>query len=134
VPASGAGCLESDWTVNLKLAGKPANANEVTYESASAVEARRRAVAGTIGLASGLNPDDRVDERRTGVGRRASPEPGALDVAPVTPLTTDVLDTRAALVDEEVCGEASAGKLWGKSLLSDVSTGCGNGLGLRTVM
>ena len=38
-------------------------------------------------------------------------EAGSLDVAPVTPLNTDVLDTRATLIDDEVSGEAIGGEL-----------------------
>jgi hypothetical protein len=74
-------------------------------ESAGRVEANRGAVRGTVALTTGLDPDDGVDERVTSVGRRASTEAGTLDVAPVTPLLTDVLDTRASLVDDEVGGE-----------------------------
>ena len=77
-----------------------------TYERAGAVEAGRGAVRGTVGLASGLDPDDGVDERGVGVGGRADTEPGALDVAPVTPLLAEVLLACATLVDNELRGEA----------------------------
>lgn len=79
-------------------------------ETAVGVVAGARGVRGTVALASGLDPDDGVDERRAGVGRRAGTEAGVVDVAPVTPLLADVLDTGAALVDDEVRGEALLGQ------------------------
>ena len=75
-------------------------------ERARRVVARRRRVRGTVGLASGLDPDDRVDERVARVRRRADTEAGALDVAPVAPLLAEVLLAGAALVDDELRGEA----------------------------
>ena len=79
-------------------------------ERARRVEARRRAVGRAVGLASGLDPDDGVNERVAGVGRRAGTEAGALDVAPVAPLLTEVLLAGAALVDDELRGEACGGE------------------------
>lgn len=70
------------------------------------VESGRRGVAGTVTLASGLGPDDGIDGGEPSVGRGARAEAGALDVAPVTPLLTDVLHTGATLVDDEVGGES----------------------------
>ena len=77
-------------------------------DTALAVVAGGRGVGGTVALASGLDPDDRVDEGRAGARRRARAEAGALDVAPVTPCIADVLDTGATLVDDEVCREVGA--------------------------
>jgi hypothetical protein len=73
-------------------------------ETTVSIISRSRAVTGTVRLSSGLDPDDGVDVAGTGRGRGASTEAGAVNVAPVTPLITDVLDTRAALVDEELGG------------------------------
>lgn len=75
-------------------------------KSAVGVVARRRGVGSTVALASGLDPDDGVNEAGSSVGGGASSEASTLDVAPVTPLLADVLDTSAALVDDEVGGEA----------------------------
>jgi hypothetical protein len=64
-----------------------------------------RGVGGTIALTSGLDPDDGIDVRVVGVGRWADTEAGTLDVAPITPLASDVLNTRATLVNDEVSGD-----------------------------
>ena len=67
----------------------------------------RRSVGGTVTFTSGLDPDDGVNEAGDGAGGGASSETGTLDVAPVTPLLTDVLDTRAPLVNDEVSRETA---------------------------
>lgn len=85
---------------------KPKPEEHPAYLAAVRVEAGRRAVAGAVALASGLDPDDRVDEGRAGAGRRARAEAGALDVAPVAPGLAEVLLAGAALVDDEARGEA----------------------------
>lgn len=72
-----------------------------TYQRASRVVAWRGAVRRAVTLSSGLDPNDRIDERRAGVCRRADTEASALDVAPVTPLLAEVLLARATLVDDE---------------------------------
>jgi hypothetical protein len=72
-------------------------------ERAGGVVACRRAVAGAVTLASGLDPHNGVDEGRAGVRGRADTEASTLDVAPVTPCLTEVLLTRAAHVSDEVC-------------------------------
>ena len=51
---------------------------------------------------------DGIDEAGASVGRRAHAETCVLDVAPVTPLVTDALDTRAPLVNNELRGESGA--------------------------
>lgn len=75
-------------------------------ERARRIVAGRRAVGRAVGLASGLDPDDGIDERVAGVGRRAGAEARALDVAPIAPLLAQILLTGAALVNDELCGEA----------------------------
>lgn len=69
--------------------------------------ADRRCVASSITFASGLDPDDSVNEGRTGAQCGVRSEAGTLDVTPISPCTSDVLDTRATLVDDEVSGESS---------------------------
>ena len=76
-----------------------------TYQRTSRIEPRRRAVRSTIRFTSRLDPNDGIDELRTGVGRRASTETGTLDVAPVAPLLAEVLLAGTALVDDEGGGE-----------------------------
>ena len=59
-------------------------------------------VAGTVTLSTGLDPDDGINERVTGVCGRQATETSALDVAPVAPLLLlSGLDAAAALVDDE---------------------------------
>jgi hypothetical protein len=76
----------------------------------SVVLATERVVAGsrgitrTVRLTTGLNPDERVDERRAGVGGRADTETGAVDVAPVTPLEAQTGDAVAGSVDDGLAG------------------------------
>ena len=77
-----------------------------TYEPAGRVIAGRGAVGGTVALASGLDPDDGVNERRAGGGRRAGSVASTLDVAPVTPLLAEVLLAGTTLVDDEGRWEA----------------------------
>lgn len=59
-------------------------------------------VGGTVGLSSWLDPDDGIDVLVSSVGGWAETETGTLDVAPVAPSRADVLDTRTALVDDEL--------------------------------
>lgn len=80
------------------------------------VIARRGGVGGTVTLTSGLDPDDGVDEAGASVGGRAGTETSALDIAPVAPLISDVLNARATLVDDEVSREATAAELGSESL------------------
>lgn len=81
-------------------------------KGASGVEAVSVRVRGTVGFSSGLDPYDGVDEVVVGsVGGWAGTKAGTLDVAPVAPLVTDVLDTGTALVDDEVSVPAGAQEL-----------------------
>jgi hypothetical protein len=73
--------------------------------AAESVEARRARVGGTVRLTSRLDPDDGVNEVGASVSGGAGTEASTVDVAPVTPGVTDVLNARAALVDDEVGGE-----------------------------
>ena len=70
------------------------------------IVAGRGCVAGTVALASRFDPDDGVDKRRPSVKSGACAESCTEDIAPVTPLITDALHTRTALVDDEVSGES----------------------------
>ena len=70
------------------------------------VVAGRRGVGGSVTFTSGLDPHDGVNETGTSVGGGLSSEARAENVAPVTPLLADVLDTRATLVNNEVSREA----------------------------
>ena len=73
--------------------------------SAEGVVANSRGIRSTIRFTSRLDPNDGIDELRTGVGRRASTETGTFDVAPVAPLLAEVLLAGTALVDDEGGGE-----------------------------
>lgn len=71
-----------------------------------AVVSNSRGVGGTVALSTGLDPDDGVEEGRWETrGGWSETESGLVNVAPVTPLLADVLDTGAALVDDEVSGD-----------------------------
>ena len=86
------------------------------YQRAGRVIARRGGVRGTVALSSGLDPDDGVNVRRAGACGRADTEASTLDVAPVTPLLTEVLLAGTSLVDNEGGREALACKLRSESL------------------
>jgi hypothetical protein len=88
-------------------------------KTARRVVAGSRGVGGTVRLASRLDPDNGINEVRASVSRRAGTEASTLNVAPVAPLVTDVLDTRATLVDDEVGREALAAEC-GRELLDEV--------------
>jgi len=59
---------------------------------------------------------DGVNVARASVESRANTEASVLDVAPVTPLVTDTLDTRATLVNNELGRESSVLKQGSESL------------------
>lgn len=81
------------WLVGIRLA-------------AERVVARGARVAGAVGLAAGLDPDEGIGELEAGAAARAEAEAGAVDVAPVAPLETEALDAVAARVDDGVVGHA----------------------------
>jgi len=85
-------------------------------ERAMRVEPRGTRVARPIALSSRLGPHNRVDRGKRGARRWADTKAGTLDVAPVTPLLPEVLDTRTPLVDDEVRREARAGEQWRQRL------------------
>lgn len=68
----------------------------------------RCSVTGSVALATGLDPYNSINQRGTRISRWLSAKPGTLDVAPITPLATDVLYTRSTLVYDE-CGREAAG-------------------------
>lgn len=73
-------------------------------------------IRSTIGLTTGLDPDKGIDERRSSGGGRADTETGAFDVAPVTPLLAETLDTVAASIDDSLARHAGALELRGEEL------------------
>ncbi|KAK4665535.1 hypothetical protein QC763_0063480 [Podospora pseudopauciseta] len=73
---------------------------------AEAVITNSRAVGSTIRLTAGLDPDEGISQLEAGVGRGGTAEAGTVDVAPVTPLLAETLDTAAASVDDGVVGHA----------------------------
>jgi hypothetical protein len=81
--------------------------------SAERIVAGGGRVAGSVGLATGLDPDKGVDERVSGGACGAYTEAGALDVAPVTPLLAETLDTVAGCVDDGLAGHAGGLELGG---------------------
>ena len=83
--------------------------------AAEAVVSGGRGVGSTVGLSSGFDPNDGVDQARTGVGRGSSTESSAVDVAPVTPSTADILTTRATLVNNKGSIPTSGPQGWRKS-------------------
>ena len=67
------------------------------------VVASSRRVRSTIGLATGLDPDEGISKRVTSVGRRSETETSSGSVAPVTLLLlASRLLTGSALVDDEL--------------------------------
>jgi len=76
-------------------------------------------VADTIGFSTGLDPDEGIDERIACGRGRSDTEASTVDVAPVTPLETEALDSIAASVDDGVVGHACG--LEGRSECCDVA-------------
>jgi hypothetical protein len=70
--------------------------------TAHGVVAGSAGVGSTIGFSSWLDPDDGIDVRRAGAGGWAGTETSVLDVAPVTPGSSDVLLTGTALINDEL--------------------------------
>jgi hypothetical protein len=74
--------------------------------STERVVACRTRIARTIRLATGLDPDERIDEGVASSTCGADTETSALDVAPITPLSTETGDTVATSVDDGLRGHA----------------------------
>lgn len=102
----GVGGRDEDLEVSLEPSTSLGSGLHGIRKTASRVVTRRRCIRSAITFTSGLDPYDSIDVRVTGGGGGAHTEAGSLDVAPVTPLNTDVLDTGATLIDDEVGGEA----------------------------
>ena len=60
--------------------------------AAERVVAGGRCVASSVRLATGLAPDEGIDELGTGIGGRADTEAGAVNVAPVAPFLAEASD------------------------------------------
>lgn len=75
--------------------------------AAEAVVADGGAVAGTVRLATGLDPHESVGELEASVSSGADTETGTADVAPVTPFLTETLDTVAASINDGVVWHTS---------------------------
>lgn len=82
--------------------------------SAERVIAVGAGVRGTVRLATGLDPDEGVDEAGASGASRADTEAGTVDVAPVTPLLAETGDTVAASVDDSLGWHAGALELGGE--------------------
>jgi hypothetical protein len=79
---------------------------ERILHTAVGIVARSRCITGTIGLATGLDPHESIDERISGRASRANTEASAVDVAPVTPLLAQAGDGVAARIDDGLRGHA----------------------------
>jgi hypothetical protein len=88
------------------------------------IEAGGGRVGSPVTFTSRLDPDDGINEVRTGVGGRVCTETSAPDVAPVTPFAPDVLHTGATLVNNEVSRETGALKCGSKGLAEQFKTQC----------
>jgi hypothetical protein len=76
--------------------------------SAVRVVASSAGVGSTIGLATGLDPDEGINEGVSSSTSGADTETGAVDVAPVTPLLAEASDGVAAGIDDGLAGHAGA--------------------------
>lgn len=56
------------------------------------VVSRGGAITRTVAFASRLDPHNSIDECRTGISGGAQPETCTLDVTPVSPCTSDILN------------------------------------------
>lgn len=83
----------------------------------------RAGVTSSITFTSGLDPNNRINQGGAGVCSGASSESGTLDVAPVTPGSTDVLLTRASLVNDKVSRHGSQKRSQGTDIVDLVVVG-----------
>lgn len=102
----GLGVLEQHLEVGLVPGTSLGRGLEGVVLAAEAVVPGGGRVAGSVGLATGLDPDEGIGKLVAGVGRGADTESGAVDVAPVTPLVAQASDGVAAGIDDGVVGHA----------------------------
>lgn len=128
---SGVSVLEQLLKVSLEPLTSLRGRLEGIRETAVVVIAGSRGVAGTIGLTTGLDPDEGISQRGASVGGRADTETGADGVAPVTLLDlASRLLARTARVNDELGREAGSVEERGESLnvLLLVVVGVGRGV------
>lgn len=108
LPPKSLSCLEGSVLEQLLEVGlEPgtslrSRSQRISVAAVSIVASGAR-VAGAIALSARLDPDNSVDKRIAGVGRRQAAKASALDVAPVSPLLlSGWLHAAAALVHDEV--------------------------------
>lgn len=101
----GLGILEQHLEVGLVPLTGLGRGLEGIGLAAEGVVARGARVAGAVGLAAGLAPDEGVGELEARGRGRAHAEAGAVDVAPVAPLLAQARDGVAARVDDGVVRE-----------------------------
>lgn len=65
----------------------------------------------TIRLSPRLRPNDTINQRTVRLCRRSDAK-ASLRIAPLSPLGPRVLQTAAALIDDEVCGQGIVGQVW----------------------
>jgi hypothetical protein len=101
-----AGVLEQHLEVGLvPLAGLGSGLVGIGL-AAERIVADGTGVAGAVGLATGLDPDEGVGELEASIGSGAAAEAGTVDVAPVTPSLTQARDGVTAGIDDGVVGHA----------------------------
>lgn len=66
------------------------------------VISRRSSITSTITFTTRLDPNNSVDDIRTSIRSGLSTESCTIDVTPITPLISNVLNSGTALVDDEV--------------------------------
>jgi len=76
-------------------------------QSTVTIETGGGRITGAVTFTSRLDPDNRIDQGRSCVESGTCSEASTFDVAPISPLLTNVLDTRTSLVDDEVGREGS---------------------------
>jgi hypothetical protein len=69
-----------------------------------------RAVAGTVALTTGLDPDEGISQAVASAASGADTETGTVDVAPVTPRLAEVLNGVTASIHDSLSGHAVLGE------------------------
>lgn len=124
--------LEQLLKVSLEPLASLRGRLESIRETAVEVIAGSGGVGGTVGLATGLDPDEGVGDGGAGVGGGAGAEAGADGVAPVTLLDlARGLHAGAARVDDELGGEAGGVEQRGEGLDEALLIVVGVGGGVR---